>query len=306
MNIQYNIKHRLSLALAWLMMLLALFSVQAQAASQTVFYHHDALGSIVAATNKNADILCNEEYQPYGEKIYQAGIGSCEHNEDWYTGKTYDDDLDLTYFGARWYDAKQGRFLSIDPVGVQPEKIHSFNRYAYANNNPYKYVDPDGEAAWFVPLVVSIIKEAAATGVEEATGIPVSTKGIGKKILRGEIKKNIAPKKGPDFIVSRNGTAVHASQQELKQSILGAGAKRQGPTTATSESGEIFRMNTGNGPMDIRIMQGKPNGGPLQGPRTIVTRPGTREYVHPNGARIEGAVSKSDRRGIGHIHGQRP
>jgi hypothetical protein len=58
--------------------------------------------------------------------------------------------------------------------------------------------------------------------------------------------------------------------------------------------------------MEIRIMQGKPNGGPLQGPRTIVTRPGTREYVHPNGARIEGAVPKADRRAIGHIHGQVP
>ncbi|WP_335920126.1 hypothetical protein [Shewanella algae] len=25
--------------------------------------------------------------------------------------------------------------------------MHSFNRYAYVNNNPYKYVDPDGEFA---------------------------------------------------------------------------------------------------------------------------------------------------------------
>jgi hypothetical protein len=33
----------------------------------------------------------------------------------------------------------------MDPVGVQLEKIHSFNRYHYANSNPYKYIDPDGE-----------------------------------------------------------------------------------------------------------------------------------------------------------------
>ncbi|TWX44985.1 hypothetical protein [Colwellia hornerae] len=25
--------------------------------------------------------------------------------------------------------------------------VHTFNRYAYANNNPYKYVDPDGQLA---------------------------------------------------------------------------------------------------------------------------------------------------------------
>ncbi len=35
-----------------------------------------------------------------------------------------------------------GRFYSNDPVGFRD--VHSFNRYAYANNNPYKYTDPDG------------------------------------------------------------------------------------------------------------------------------------------------------------------
>jgi uncharacterized protein RhaS with RHS repeats len=44
---------------------------------------------------------------------------------------------------ARYYDPVIGRFYSNDPVGFRD--VHSFNRYAYANNNPYKYVDPDGE-----------------------------------------------------------------------------------------------------------------------------------------------------------------
>ena len=35
-----------------------------------------------------------------------------------------------------------GRFYSNDPIGFRD--VHSFNRYAYANNNPYKYVDPTG------------------------------------------------------------------------------------------------------------------------------------------------------------------
>ena len=43
---------------------------------------------------------------------------------------------------ARYYDPVIGRFYSNDPVGFKG--VHSFNRYAYANNNPYKYVDPDG------------------------------------------------------------------------------------------------------------------------------------------------------------------
>jgi len=35
-----------------------------------------------------------------------------------------------------------GRFYSNDPVGVRD--THSFNRYSYANNNPYKFTDPTG------------------------------------------------------------------------------------------------------------------------------------------------------------------
>ena len=127
--------------------------------------------------------------------------------------------------------------------------------------------------------------------------------------LGGLTKKARDAKKvdGPDFIVSRTGTATHASQSELKKSLQGAGAQNKGPTSQTSEIGEILEMKTANGPMEIRIMPGKPGGGANSGPRTITTRPGTNDYVHPNGQRItDNNASKSDRRGIGHIHGQRP
>jgi hypothetical protein len=38
-----------------------------------------------------------------------------------------------------------GRFISTDPKQFDEENPHLFNRYAYANNNPYKYHDPDGQ-----------------------------------------------------------------------------------------------------------------------------------------------------------------
>jgi len=45
----------------------------------------------------------------------------------------------------RYYDPVIGRFYSNDPLSFRD--THSFNRYAYANNNPYKYVDPFGMAS---------------------------------------------------------------------------------------------------------------------------------------------------------------
>jgi len=51
---------------------------------------------------------------------------------------------------ARYYDPVIGRFYSNDPVDAvghigKGNPVHGFNRYTYANNNPYKYTDPDGE-----------------------------------------------------------------------------------------------------------------------------------------------------------------
>ncbi len=38
----------------------------------------------------------------------------------------------------------EARWLSVDPVQANPNNGQNFNRYWYANNNPYKFVDPDG------------------------------------------------------------------------------------------------------------------------------------------------------------------
>lgn len=53
---------------------------------------------------------------------------------------------------ARYYEPVIGRFYSNDPVGAithfgTQNGIHGFNRYAYANNNPYKFTDPTGNTS---------------------------------------------------------------------------------------------------------------------------------------------------------------
>jgi len=114
------------------------------------YYHVDALGSVVAATDQNGNILFQEHYDPYGARIQDQ---SAEDNSLWYTGKEFDADTGLAYMGSRWYDPRLGRNYGIDPVGTIPQAINGFNRYAYVDNNPYRYIDPDGEFA-FVPAII--------------------------------------------------------------------------------------------------------------------------------------------------------
>jgi uncharacterized protein RhaS with RHS repeats len=57
---------------------------------------------------------------------------------------------------ARYYDPVAGRFLGVDPVGVDLGSGGNFGRYVYANNNPYLYVDPDGRDFTAFRLVLAV------------------------------------------------------------------------------------------------------------------------------------------------------
>ena len=134
MGIKYVLRRILTLLLAAQMTLVG-------AAETITYYHNDALGSPVAATDEAGNLLWREAYRPYGSRLLIEDGGT---KDTWCTGKQEDTGTGLSYFGARWYDPNIGRFMAIDPVGFKESNIHSFNRYAYANNNPYKFVDPDG------------------------------------------------------------------------------------------------------------------------------------------------------------------
>lgn len=107
----------------------------------TTRYHHtDALGTPVVVTGADKSILETREYEPYGEQVSGPtldGPGFTGHVQDAATG--------LAYMQQRYYDPVLGRFLSVDPVTAYSNgDWRFFNRYTYAFNNPYRFVDPDG------------------------------------------------------------------------------------------------------------------------------------------------------------------
>ncbi|HCH0556767.1 TPA: hypothetical protein NKO30_006903 [Pseudomonas aeruginosa] len=108
--------------------------------AQTVEYiHTDALGSPVAITNANGNVIERTEYAPYGDVLNRPdtdGPGYSAHVLDAATG--------LNYMQQRYYDPVIGRFLSVDPIAAYSNRGISFNRYWYANDNPYRFTDPDG------------------------------------------------------------------------------------------------------------------------------------------------------------------
>ena len=113
---------------------------------ETITYlHNDFAGSPLAATDTAGNIVWKENYRPFGERLNNQAESA--DNRQWFHGKAVDADTGLQYFGARYYDPVLGRFMGVDPVGFQEDNIHSFNKYAYGNNNPYRFIDPDGKQA---------------------------------------------------------------------------------------------------------------------------------------------------------------
>jgi RHS repeat-associated protein len=108
-------------------------------ASTVKFQHTDALGSPVAVTNSAGVVLERTAWEPYG-----AAIGKPAYDGVGYSGHVMDGATKLTYMQQRYYDPGIGMFLSVDPVAANMKTGGNFNRYRYANDNPYEFTDPDG------------------------------------------------------------------------------------------------------------------------------------------------------------------
>lgn len=109
--------------------------------AQTVveYIHTDALGTPIAVTDANRNVIERSEYEPFGQLLNRTladGPGFTGHVQDAATG--------LTYMQQRYYDPLVARFLSVDPVTAYASPVPNFNRYLYAANNPYRFLDPDG------------------------------------------------------------------------------------------------------------------------------------------------------------------
>ena len=140
----------------------------AMASESVTYYHNDVAGTPVLATDASGAVIWKETYLPYGKK--QTNAAASANNRIGFTGKPYDSATGLSYMGARYYDPLVGRFNGIDPNGFEEKNVHSFNRYAYANNNPYKFVDPDGRIAETVWDVANVAMDVASLAGNLAVG----------------------------------------------------------------------------------------------------------------------------------------
>lgn len=117
------------------------------ATGNVYYFYSDHLGSVgVVADALGQNIINESDYFPYGAERPVANSLSDEHYK--FTAQEHDSESTLDYFIGRHYSSATARFLSPDPdnAGEIEEDPQTWNMYAYARNNPLRYVDPDGLA----------------------------------------------------------------------------------------------------------------------------------------------------------------
>ena len=132
------------------------------------YFHEDYLGGSSVVTDEEGNVAATYEYMPYGE-LYEENIYDEDFSNSYkFTGQEEDTETGLYYYGARYYGAGVGRFMSKDPA-VYDERLfenledpQSLNAYAYVRNNPVKYTDPRGEATYNVTSYFTSIMRYSA------------------------------------------------------------------------------------------------------------------------------------------------
>ena len=193
---------------------------------QKVSSKNDFAGSPLAATDTAGNIVWKENYGPYGERL--VGQTAAADNRQWFHGKAADADTGLQYFGARYYDPVLGRFMGVDPVGFQEDNIHSFNKYAYGNNNPYRYIDPDGR----IPVLVYALYVASVRG-----SIWLAQRQAGA-IMAAEVAAGAATGAATGGISAAEGLAARGAGKLAKEGIY---EFKQGAQTYCGQSCDIPR-----------------------------------------------------------------
>ncbi len=98
----------------------------------------DHLGNNRVTFDQTNGKVGEDDYYPFGLNVHRQVNGG---NKYLYNNKELQEELNQYDYGARFYDPVIARWTSVDPMA---ESSRRFSPFIYGNNNPIRFIDPDG------------------------------------------------------------------------------------------------------------------------------------------------------------------
>ncbi|MCI5195685.1 MAG: hypothetical protein D3919_05515 [Candidatus Electrothrix sp. AW5] len=108
---------------------------------QMYWYHYNNKGDVVGLTKHNGNSHHNYRYDPYGAVLPENGNFTDPHNHYTLTGKEFDENTGLVWFGSRHYEPETGVWMGQDSYRGRLSSPGSLHRFGYVGNNPLSYWD---------------------------------------------------------------------------------------------------------------------------------------------------------------------
>ena len=105
----------------------------------TYLYVQNHRGDTIALVS-NSTVVARLEYSAWGAINYQLSTTNSATPFFTFSGKHYDSDAGLYYYGYRWYDPQAKRWTQPDPEGLK----EGLDLYRFCNNDPINKVDVYG------------------------------------------------------------------------------------------------------------------------------------------------------------------
>jgi RHS repeat-associated protein len=117
------------------------------ASGEAAYYGYDSIGNTTLLTGSGGAVLNSYNYLPFGEIL---GMQESIANPFTFGGMSgvSREGAGSYYMRTRSYDPQLGRFVQPDLIGF----AGGTNAYAYASNDPVRFIDPSGTTIIFAPM----------------------------------------------------------------------------------------------------------------------------------------------------------
>ena len=141
---------------------------------KTYYYEKNLQGDIVGIMNEAGYKVVSYTYDAWGNPytptyVYHSGVSAADRanvelNPFRYRGYYYDSETGYYYLQTRYYNPEWGRFINADSQLNAKDGVLGYNMFAYCNNNPVMYSDPDGHSIVLTCIIVGAVVGALVGG----------------------------------------------------------------------------------------------------------------------------------------------